>query len=204
MRIYENVVTCGLCKTGILRDSHTNIPRGFFTDAKPGGGVEAMLVTQNPGQPMEGKGEYRLYEALSPQECVSTHKDFLRKCFYGGIGKRFHRRLLNWLSELLELPPREVFNHVLYTNFVKCTTKNNSIPNREVTANCIRTHLIPEIEYWSPKIIIALGRSTSKKLTHYNISHHYLPHPSHREHREYHVQFLNAIKRSYEFQLTRP
>lgn len=116
----------------------TNIPRGFFTDAKPGDGVEAVVVTQNPGQPMEGKGEYRLYEALSPTKCVSIHKDFVRNCFYGDIGKTFHRRLLNWLSELLELPPREVFNHVLYTNLVKCTTKNNSVPNREVTANCVK------------------------------------------------------------------
>ena len=195
---------CALCQTGILRDLHTNIPRGFFTHAKPGDAVEAVLVTQNPGQPMEGKGEYRLYEALSPPECVSTHRDFLRKCFYGGIGKPFHRRLLNWLSELFELPTQEAFNHVVYANLIKCTTKNNSVPNREVTDNCVRNHLISEIAFWSPKVIIALGRTTSNKLTSYDIKHHYLPHPSHREHREYHVQFLNDIRRSHEFQITRP
>ena len=57
--LYSSIVGCPLSCGGIIRDLDTNIPRGFFTEAKEGDRIIIMVVGINPGQPMETeKGIY--------------------------------------------------------------------------------------------------------------------------------------------------
>ena len=57
--LYSSIVGCPLSCGGIIRDLDTNIPRGFFTEAKEGDQITIMVVGINLGQPMETeKGIY--------------------------------------------------------------------------------------------------------------------------------------------------
>ncbi len=191
---YGEIVQCSERCKGIVRDKHTSIPRGFFTEAVPGDSVTLMLVAGNPGQPMHRNGEHKLYKGLSGVQAATKHFKFARRCFLGPCGKRFHRNTVAWMMELLHVDKDEVFKHVVYTNVVKCTTPKDRCPTRNVVVTCGRLHLAREIRLWRPRIVIALGKRVRKFLTCLNVEHKYLPHPAHREGADYHKPYLVQIR----------
>lgn len=189
--LYSAVVGCPLFCAGIIRDLDTNIPRGFFTEANAGNRITLMVVGINPGQPMES--EKRIYNQSTDKDKANTHFSFARKA-YTGAGKTFHRRLLAWLSEILEKKPEEVFREVVYTNLVKCTTPNNKMPSKELSKTCFAQNLQKEILFWRPLVIVALGNTCDDMLSELGIDHMKLPHPSHREHATYHFPEVQRIR----------
>jgi hypothetical protein len=189
--LYSAVVGCPLFCAGIIRDLDTNIPRGFFTEANAGNRITLMVVGINPGQPMES--EKRIYNQSTDKDKANTHFSFARKA-YTGAGKTFHRRLLAWLSEILEKKPEEVFREVVYTNLVKCTTPNNKMPSKELSKTCFAQNLQKEILFWRPLVIVALGNTCDDMLSELGIDHMKLPHPAHRESNNYHLPFLQEIR----------
>jgi uracil-DNA glycosylase len=189
--LYSAVVGCPFSCTGIIRDLDTNIPRGFFTEANTGDRITIMVVGINPGQPMET--EKGIYDQSTDKDKANTHFTFARKA-YTGAGKTFHRRLLAWLSEILEKNPEEVFREVVYTNLVKCTTPNNKMPSKELSKTCFAQNLQKEILFWRPLVIVALGNTCDAMLSTLGVDHMTLPHPAHRETSNYHIPFLQEIR----------
>jgi hypothetical protein len=207
LQLYERIVACpegcaSTYKGHIVRDEHTNIPRGFFTRAVPGSPVAILLVAQNPGQPMNPRGksqdERELYRGKTPREAAHAHLSFVQGCFLDGRGKTFHNRLKSWMQELLGGDAAQVFESVVYTNVVKCTTKDNAVPSNGVAIRCVALHLKQEIAFWNPRIIVALGGGAHKLLDLCGIPHERLPHPSHRSGGEYHRPQLEALRRKLE------
>lgn len=199
LKLYTSVVSCPLLCTGIIRDADSHIPRGFFTLAEPGDEISLLVVGQNPGQP-HGAAEAGLYSGLSPSQATRKHLQFVKECFLGGIGKPFHRRLLDWLCDLLKVSSSEVFRQVVYTNLVKCSTPDNKVPRRDLVSTCYAQHLRREIAAWQPRIVVGLGTTTCKALPdllrNLPIKVHSLPHPSHRERGNYHRSYLEDIRRA--------
>jgi uracil-DNA glycosylase len=189
--LYSAVVGCPFSCTGIIRDLDTNIPRGFFTEANTGDRITIMVVGINPGQPMET--EKGIYDQSTDKDKANTHFTFARKA-YTGAGKTFHRRLLAWLSEILEKNPEEVFREVVYTNLVKCITPNNKMPSKELSKTCFAQNLQKEILFWRPLVIVALGNTCDAMLSTLGVDHMTLPHPAHRETSNYHIPFLQEIR----------
>ena len=177
---------------GIIRDTDAYIPRGFYTQATPGDAISLMVIAQNPGRPMHIQLEG--YAGLTAEQAAERHFEFVEKCFLGVEGKPFHYRLLAWLCDLLGEPPGEVFNRVVYTNLVKCSTPENKMPKRPLIATCYAQHLQREIDLWRPAAIVGLGYATCEALRRLGIQIHELPHPSHREHAEFHRPYLERIR----------
>ena len=189
--LYSSIVGCPLSCAGIIRDLDTNIPRGFFTEAKEGDRITIMVVGINPGQPMET--EKGIYGQSTDKAKANSHINFARKA-YTGAGKTFHHRLLAWLSEILEKNPEEVFLEVVYTNLVKCTTPNNKMPSKELSKTCFTQNLQKEILFWRPRVVVALGNTCDAMLSTLGVDHMRLPHPSHREHATYHFPEVQKIR----------
>ena len=189
--LYSSIVGCPLSCGGIIRDLDTNIPRGFFTEANTGDRITIMVVGINPGQPM--KTEKGVYDQSTDEDKANTHLNFARKA-YTGAGKRFHHRLLAWLSEILEKKPEVVFQEVVYTNLVKCTTPKNKMPSKELSKTCFAQNLQKEIFFWRPRVVVALGKTCDAMLSRLGVDHMRLPHPSHREHATYHLSEVQSIK----------
>jgi hypothetical protein len=177
---------------GIIRDTNTYIPRGFYTQAKQGDPISVMAIAQNPGRPMFIQKEG--YKGLTPQQAAERHFRFVQMCFLGDQGKLFHNRLLDWLCDLLDEQPSTVFQKVVYTNLVKCSTPENKMPKRPVVAACYVQNLRAEIAYWNPTAIIGLGGRTWDALRSLGIPYHQMPHPSHREESDYHRPFLERVR----------
>ena len=189
---YGTIVGCPLSCTGILRDETSNIPRGFYTQAKPGDIITLMVVGINPGQVMSD--EINLYANPDPKEKARIHLQFADRVYTNNAGKRFHKRLLNWLSNILQKPQEVVFQETVYTNLVKCTTPNNKMPSLEVGRTCFSQNFQRELNFWKPKAVIALGVHCDSLLTKLGIPHDFLPHPSHHETRDYHLPFCEKIR----------
>ncbi len=109
-------------------------------------------------------------------------------------GKTFFKRLAKWLTYVLDVSEEAVFDRVVYTNAVKCTTQNNKRPSWDPALTCHLHHLSKEIDVWNPKLVVALGNSSSEYLAGLGISFEFLPHPSHREHSEYHVPYCDDLR----------
>ena len=150
-----------------------------------------MVIGINPGQPMES--EKGIYNQLTDKDKADAHFTFARKA-YTGAGKTFHRRLLGWLSEILEKNPEEVFKEVVYTNLVKCTTPRNKMPSKDLGMTCYNQNLQKEILFWNPLLLVALGNTCDEFLSALKIEHMRLPHPSHRKHSKYHLSEVQNIK----------
>jgi uracil-DNA glycosylase family 4 len=176
----------------IIREEHTNIPRGFFTQAQPGMFITLLIVAQNPGQP--ARCERRLYASQTPREAAKTHLGFAEGSFVHGNGKTFHKRLGCWLTDLLGVEISRVFQSVVYTNVVKCTPKRNAVPKSAVAETCAELHLKREISAWRPRLVVALGKGAHNLLNHCGVPHERLPHPSHRRGPEYHRQQLETLR----------
>ena len=191
---YGTIVGCPLSCPNILRDENSNIPRGFYTQASPGDAISLMVVAINPGQTMAD--ETNIYANLSPTDKARIHLQFVDQIFTKNAGKRFHKRLINWLSHILQKPPESVFREVVYTNLVKCSTPGNRMPTPEVGKACFTQNFQRELDFWKPKTVISLGVHCDSLLTKLGIPHQFLPHPSHHETRDYHIPFCEKIRKN--------
>lgn len=191
---YGTIVGCPLSCPGILRDDTSNIPRGFYTQAKPGDTISLMVVAINPGQTMTD--ETNLYADPDPVIKAKTHLQFVDRIYTKNTGRTFHKRLVNWLSNILQKAPEAVFRETVYTNLVKCSTPNNKMPSLEVGKACFGQNFRRELDYWKPKAVIALGVHCDSLLNKLGVAHHLLPHPSHREAQDYHLPFCEEIRKN--------
>ena len=177
--LYIPVVSCPLNCDGIVRDARTHIPRGFFTLAREGQPIKLFVVAQNPGQPWGA--QINAYAKLNPEQKVRQQFQLVRDAMIGDERRTFQVRLAAWLSTILSVPERNVFEHVVYSNVVKCTTPNNRKPLQTLAQTCASRHLSRELDFWQPAITVGLGGAASSYLSKLGIKHESMPHPSNRE-----------------------
>jgi len=192
---------------GIRNSNETGwIPRGFFTEDNPSK-IEIMGVCKNPGHLINGEAE--LYKNRPGIEIARIHLNFAKSTFNGLLdsipGARrsttFHKNLIRYLSYFLDVPKAEVFNHAVYTNLVKCSTHGErDVLNGVTMHNCFSQHLLREINYFQPKVLIAFGREVENFLLNAKVHGRialpiiYVKHPSYFYKREEESYELEMIK----------
>ena len=213
IEIYKSVVECQsptCVKSGEILNSlesraSGSLPRGFFTEAARE--VQILVVGKNPGHILAA--ESALYRDLSAEKFVDAHMSFSREVFgknlsISGSDKKsitFHSNLIFYLSTILGANPEDVFKSVAYTNLVKCSTKDEQAKiKRETMSECFGKHLVHEIHYFRPKVLLALGReveaflnfSKSKQLHALDVV--YVKHPSYHYRKDIRDKELSKIR----------
>lgn len=191
---YASVCACPNTETecpGIINSPSSGWPpRGFFTEAADPP-IDILVVGKNPGHPMPQ--EPNLYKDRSASDIAEVHLDFVRGAFLGDQdlssearrSTRFHKNLRSYLAFFLDVPEPDVFHHAAYTNLVKCSTHGEQDRLHRQTMNeCFSRHLIREIEFFRPRVLLALGREVERFLLKagerglHRLSVIYIKHPS--------------------------
>ena len=168
IKIYKGIVECKsiICEQygEVMHPREkSSLPRGFYTEAK--NQVEILVVGKNPGHMLAY--EKILYKDLSTENFVKAHLKFASDTFMNAVSlsatekksTTFHSNLLNYLAFITDKNKNDIFKNVAYTNLVKCSTKNEQAKiKRGTMSECFARHLINEIHYFKPKVLIALGR----------------------------------------------
>ena len=213
MSIYSQVCECASKKCKDFEEiyncpSKGSPPRGFYTNATDE--VKVMVVGKNPGHVLES--EAITYVNLHGEDLVRAHWEFSKKTFNKLIklsrtDKRsttFHFNLLDYLSEILDVPQEVVFEKVAYTNLVKCSTNGDERAKltRRSMDECFGNHLMAEIDFFKPKIIFSLGREVEsylkkiKTLKQYPIV--YIKHPSYHYRKELREAKISELRGMYQ------
>ena len=203
---YAEVVACSnsneMCP-GIIKDVRGGCPpRGFYTQGEPGD-IAIMIVGKNPGHVLDNERE--IYLGESPDGIVAKQFNFIGSIFestYKGSGAdtrslRFQKNLLRYLAHFLDLPEKEVFKRCVLTNLVKCSTIGEQDKlNKATLSQCFQKHLIKEIEFFQPKVILALGREVESYLKNAGVGLPviYIKHPSYFYRKEIEKDELDMIK----------
>ena len=73
-------------------------------------------------------------------------------------------------------------------------TPNNAAPRTGLAMTCMQQHLSREIAFWKARYIVGLGTKVCGYLSRCNIPHDELPHPSHREDKDFHKPFVAKLQ----------
>jgi hypothetical protein len=181
-------------------------PRGFFSAASPGS-VSILVVGKNPGHLLET--ERSLYLGKSPPEIAAAHLAFAGRGLTGGLDShpgasrnlRFHRNVVRYLTVLLAAPPAAVLRQVAFTNLVKCSTlgEQDRLAGRTMR-ECYQRHLRREIEFFGPRMLLALGREVERFLRAAQAMERapvpvlYIKHPSYNYSRATEAGILEALR----------
>lgn len=209
--LYEPTVSCqnsvDQCPKTINYPQDGFAPRGFFTlgDSLD---IAILIIAKNPGHPI-GPEKKGLYQGKTPEELVRTVVGFARSVFDGSAvlepedrpSERFHQNLSRYLSYFLDVPKERAFEQCAFTNLVKCSSINerdNLHP--KTVSECFQRHLARELEFYSPKVILALGReveSALKQRSHPKsmaIPILYIKHPSYYYRSDKEAEILASLK----------
>lgn len=172
---YASIVSCSnttlQCPRTINQPGSGHAPRGFYFEGTPGD-VDLLVVGKNPGHPIgaELDGAYRSMPAtdLAVRAIQIAGQHFVSNADLNPSEQRsttFHRNLLRYLSYFLDIPIDEVFRRCAYTNLVKCSTIGEQDRLPLVTMRqCYAQHLLREVVFLRPKVIVALGREVERFL----------------------------------------
>ena len=150
------------------------LPRGTTTRCKPGKAL-LMVILDNPGTPQEiedthyqGKSESELADvAWQFTEAVLEYNTSKPNRMGAGTSPT-HRNLMRHLAEhVFDCPKEEVLDKVVVTNHVRCSTEVNfsDITDKlDIGTTCVEKHLIDEINYWKPKMIVVCGTPAKETL----------------------------------------
>lgn len=181
-------------------------PRGFYTEST--GTVEILVVGKNPGHVLPSEAER--YKNLSGIDLVKAHLNFSRGTFFKQLqfnvkerqSTTFHSNLNSYLMEILDAKKENIFKQCAYTNLVKCSTTDDEQKQLSIRSmnECFNTHLSQEIDFFKPKMILALGREVEKyllkvKKISYPIA--YVKHPSYHYKKELREIKINELKNLY-------
>lgn len=126
--LYHAMINCNKCSE--LRKMSCNIYDKKGNGPLPGGGDSLNCKIMFVGQ----NPSYRRFKNTT---CA----------FSGGFGDEF-RKILDDVG---------INKNIFITNVVKCSTPNNSFPNKEIINNC-KKFLEEEIKIVNPKLIVPMGR----------------------------------------------
>ena len=193
-QFYNTISTCGntavQCPNTLNSHSSGWIPRGFFTRVNSSA-VDVLAVCKNPGHLLPNESD--LYRRTSFSELAKTHMQHAAVTFQGGNitnsndlrSTVFHRNLRRYMSFILDVDQLSVFDHMVYTNLVKCSTRGERDKlDIKTMSECFSRHFVREIDFFKPKVLIAFGREVESFLIRmrergaHSLPVVYLKHPS--------------------------
>ena len=197
------------------------LPRGTTTRCKPGKAL-LMVILDNPGTPQEIEDTH--YQDKSESELADVAWQFTEAVLeyntskpnrMGAGASHTHSSLMKNLAEdVFGCPKEKVLDKVVVTNHVRCSTEidfGNIKKRLKIGTTCVEKHLLDEIDYWKPKIIVVCGNPAketfddleSKNLI--NFSYIAVRHPSARFKyiKERKEQFIEIGKKINSFEITK-
>ena len=180
-------------------------PRGFYFENH---NVDILVVGKNPGHILENEKENLLYKNKSKEELYKAWMDFRKKYYFShkenkSRSSTFHKNLYGYLEYFID--KKEIFNHVAETNLIKCSTEDERGKlHKKTIKECYNKYLINEINFFKPKVILALGREVEKYLNKrngidFNCQIIYIKHPSYHYKKEEKAKALSKIKNQIKF-----
>lgn len=104
---------------------------------------DIFFVAQNPGLPVKGK------KADEAQYSLNVSFDVKSKMYFEAIISNKH---IQNILHVFECKP----GHFIWTNVVKCPTRNNNYPSQKAINIC-STYLRRQVDIIDPKKIVAIG-----------------------------------------------
>lgn len=181
-------------------------PRAFFTKATAAP-IAILVVGKNPGHPL--LNETDLYRGKTPYEIAAANVSYAESVFRGEVdhleGVRasttFHKNLVRYLSFFLDVPddPGQVFRYAAFTNLVKCSSpgERDRLQLRTME-ECFSKHFLREVDYFRPRLLLALGREVEGFLERAARRHRfpvvYVKHPSYYYRKDKEAEILSQLK----------
>jgi len=166
--LYQECVNCPNTTKecpGIRRDlSKGFFPDGFHFEAVP---IDALVVAKNTGHPQAGESKFTdcTVDSLYPR-LLEVQKDFYQNHKLSEQRDNFSKYMALYLCEILEVPEKDLFTRMAFTNLVKCPTIRESdvTLHADTMKNCFHKYLKNEVALLRPKVILALGRDAEDYL----------------------------------------
>lgn len=134
-----------------------------------------MVVLANPGAPQEIEDEQYAVPSETVAAAAWTFTEaVLERQVRPSMGagrSATHDVLMRHLAgDVFECPVGEVLDRVVVTNAVRCSTPRNfgEYPpevRTRISTTCVSRHLLGEISYWRPSMIVACGKPAREALT---------------------------------------
>ena len=187
---YVDVVQCNAgCPYVKNRNANPSIesrfiPRGSTSRCMPGNAI-LMVILANPGKPQEGV-EDQHYLGKSGKELASAAWSFteavcerLHSPSFSRLGatrSATHDNLMKHLAyDVFQCQINQVLDYAVITNIVKCSTFNQNAKSEQynfskldddiqdkISTECIKRHLIKEIDYWKPRKTLVCGKPANR------------------------------------------
>jgi len=127
-----------------------------------------MVILSNPGEAQQIEDEH--YAGRVGSDLADAAWTFSEAVLERRVAPRMgagrsptHDTLMKHLAaDVFGCGLNEVLDRTLITNAVRCSTPQNfgeysSETRSRIGRECARRHLIPEVEYWQPRFIVACG-----------------------------------------------
>jgi hypothetical protein len=139
-----------------------------------------MVIMANPGKPQESEDE--VYRDRPDARDVADAAWGLTARILEGDAHFSHTldKVLEEVAFLLDCAPREVLDHCVMTNHVRCSTPRpyssyqsglERDQRRATSRECIERHLRREIAYWQPEKIAVFSSTAREALERAGISY---------------------------------
>jgi hypothetical protein len=179
---YEKVVTC-TARCPVVQNCNVDrslprryLPRGTTSRCQPGS-APLMVVLANPGKPLEIEDEhYAVNEASTVANAAWAFTEaVLERQVSPRLGARrsaTHDVLMRHLADdVFGCPMGDVLDRVVVTNAVRCSTPRNFseyLPDLQLVVGtaCVTNHLVGEVQYWRPKLVVGCGKPVREIFTH--------------------------------------
>jgi len=144
-----------------------------------------------------------------PPEIAAANVTYAESVFRGEVdhlkGVRasttFHKNLVRYLSFFLDVPddPGQVFQYAAFTNLVKCSSPGEQDRLQPRTMEeCFSKHFLREVDYFRPRLLLALGREVESFLQRAARRHRlpvvYVKHPSYYYRKDEEAETLMQLK----------
>lgn len=163
------------------------------------------MVGKNPGHPLPG--EKNKYKGKMGFELFNEYRYHLK--LYEEINNLkdrsliFHKNLFRYLSSIrgIKNDSKTIYQYYAHTNLVKCSTIGEQDKlNKDTIEICYNKYFTKEIEFFKPKILLALGREVEKYLLkkiddHKVLNIIYIKHPSRPMSKKLEPKILLEIKK---------
>lgn len=159
---FSNVVGCERCSLNdVHRDTFFNLPQPGFI-GKNYAKHRLVLIGQNPGaSPERFADKDKLYADLLLK---------LRKEQSSAAYSTLYAFLLDFMEkwQVTKYFPIDECNlgleDIAYFNLVRCRTRNNAAPSRNVTQSCMQ-HSLNWIEMLSPRVVVCIGKHSYDRIS---------------------------------------
>ena len=154
---FSNVIGCERCSAAdVQRDAFFNLPQPGFI-GKNYAAHKVIFIGQNPGtSPDHFAAEDKLYADLLLK--LRQEQD---SAAYSELYEFLQDFMQKWQVNKSYFPLDECglrLEDIAYFNLVRCRTRGNAVPIRNVTSTCMN-HFLNWIKILSPAVIVCIGKN---------------------------------------------